>query len=272
MEYFPLLGFIFTVLVLLNHFLHHFWSRRGFVQLNPKFFVGNIGELFRLKNSIAEIYGELYERSKMHKLVGIYFFYRPALLVNDTALIQNILVKDFHHFCDHGLYVDLDYDPLSGHLFSLRGDKWRNLRAKLSPLFAPSKLKVMFPTFLDCATNLQTHVENRVKSGKDVIEVRDLLARYVTDIIASVAFGYNNDSINDPDNVFRLIGAKVFEPSLKSGLRALVTFLIPQMNKFVGIKVADQDVEDFMFAMVKQTIEHREKNCQERNDFMQVRT
>lgn len=259
-----------TVLVLLNHFLHNFWSRRGFQQLRPKFLVGDIGELFRLKKSIAEIYGRLYEISKEHKLVGLYFFYRPGLMINDPELIQKVLVKDFNHFTDHGLYVDEKHDPLSGHLFSLSGDKWKSLRAKLTPLFSPGKLKMMFPTFLDCAVNLQNYVEQRAKNPNNSIEIRDLLARYTTDIIASVAFGFNNDSINYPENAFRLIGSKVFKPSFKTGIRALMTFIFPHLNKFIGMKVADQEVEDFMFRVVKETIAYREKNDHQRNDFMQV--
>jgi cytochrome P450 family 6 len=167
--------------------------------------------------------------------------------------------------------VDEKRDPLSGHLFSLLDEKWKNLRTKLSPLFSPSKLKMMFPTFLDCAVNLQNHVSKCARSDDNVIEIRDLLARYTTDIIASVAYGFDNDSINNPDNIFRLMGAKVFKPTFGNGLRAMITFLMPKMTKILGIRVADRDVEDFMFAMVKETIAFREKNNRKRNDLMQVR-
>lgn len=270
MEVISCVALIITLSILLNHFLHNFWTRRGVEQLKPKFLVGDIGDLFKLKESIAEIYGKLYENSKKSRFVGIYFTYRPGLLVNDPTLVQNILVKDSSHFIDHGLYVDEVNDPLSGHLFALGGDKWKNLRAKLSPLFSPGKLKMMFPTFLDCATNLQSFVGKQAKDGQ-IIEIRDLFARYTTDVIASVAFGYENDSINDPDNMFRVMGAKVFKPTLKTGLRALMTFLMPQLNKFLGIRIADRDVEEFMFEMVRKTIEYREQNGCQRNDFMQVR-
>lgn len=271
MEAISFVGFLITVIILFNHFLHHHWSRRGFAQLSPKFLVGDIGDLFRLKKSIAEIYGELYTRSKSFKLVGLYFLYRPALLINDTSLIQNILVKDFPHFMNHGLYVDEKRDPLSGHLFSLHDDKWKSLRAKISPLFSPSKLKLMFPTFLDCAVNLQSHVDLCARGENNTIEIRDLFARYTTDIIASVAYGFDNDSINNPDNIFRKMGARVFKPCLSTGLRALTTFLMPKLTKILGIRTADREVEDFMFAMVTETIAFREKHNQQRNDFMQVK-
>jgi cytochrome P450 family 6 len=270
MEIVPFVGFLVTVLILLNHFFHHYWSRRGFVQLKPKFFVGDIGKLFLLNKSIAEIYGEIYEKTKNESIVGLYFLYRPALMVNDTKLIQNILVKDFPYFTNHGLYMDEVRDPLSGHLFSLRDEKWKNLRSKISPLFSTAKLKLMFPTFIDCAANLQNHVEKCAKSDYNIIGIRDLLARYTTDIIASVAYGCDNDSINDPENIFRKMGAKVFEPNLKTGIRALTVFLTPMLASFFGIRSVDKDVEDFMFEMVKETIAYREKHNRRRNDFMQV--
>lgn len=272
MEVIAFVGFVITVLILSNHFLHHYWSRRGFSQLSPTFFIGDIGDLLRLKKSIAEIYGEIYAKSKKVSIVGLYFLYRPALLVNDISLIQNVLVKDFHHFTNHGLYIDELRDPLSGHLFSLRDEKWKNLRAKISPLFSQVKLKLMFPTFLDCAINLQNHVEKCAHSGNNVIEIRDLLARYSTDIIASIAFGSDNDSINNLDNDFRKMGAKVFKPSLKTGIRALTVFLTPKLASFFQVRSVDRDVEAFMFAMVTETIAFRERHNRPRNDFMQVKS
>lgn len=254
------------IIVVIDRYLHNYWIRNGFVQLKAHFFIGSIGELFKFKKSIAEIFGEFYEKNKSEKIVGIYFFHRPALLINSTRLIQKILISDSKFFINHGLYIDEKYDPLSGHLFALKGEKWKNLRKKVSPLFSPVKLKMLFPTFLVCATNLQ---KNMAKNG-GVIEIRDLMGRYTTDIIASVAFGYDCDSINDSYNIFRKMGAKVFKPTMKSGLRALVTFFLPQLNHFLKVRVADQDVEDFMFKMVRDTLNLRERGELKRNDFMQI--
>lgn len=37
-------------------------------------------------------------------------------------------MKDFSHFCDRAVHVDEKLDPLSGHLFALKGEKWKHLR------------------------------------------------------------------------------------------------------------------------------------------------
>ena len=44
-------------------------------------------------------------------------------------MIKNVTIKDFNHFVDRGMYVNEEDDPLSGHLFSIAGDKWRILRS-----------------------------------------------------------------------------------------------------------------------------------------------
>lgn len=254
-------------LIGLNRYLLNYWRRCGFKQVKSSFLVGSIGDVCTLKRSIAEVFGDFYHENKFSKVVGVYLSYRPALLITDIEIIKKMLIKDSSNFINHGLYINEKYDPLSGHIFALKGDKWRNIRSKVSPLFSSVKLKIMFPTFMDCATNLADYLKDR---SSDPIEIRDIMARYTTDIIASVAFGYNCDSINDHDNVFRKMGAKVFKPTPKTALRALVTFFLPKINEFLGIRVADADVEEFMFSMVKYSMELRESGKLVRNDFMQV--
>lgn len=111
MELISYIACLVTVLILLNDYLHNYWKRRKFVQIKPRFLVGNLGDLFLLKKSIAEVYADLYARSKHHKVCGIYFTYRPGLLINDPKLVQKILVKDFHHFSHHGTESDSWKNP-----------------------------------------------------------------------------------------------------------------------------------------------------------------
>lgn len=62
------------------------------------------------------------------------------LLIKDTNLVRNVLIRDFHHFADRGIYYDEKNDPLSAHLFALDKEKWKNLRQKISPAFTPGTL------------------------------------------------------------------------------------------------------------------------------------
>lgn len=265
-----LLGLAIILVYLLNRHWFSYWSKRGFQQLEPTFLVGNSAPLFMLKTSLGEFFQGVYNKYKDHKIIGVYVAYRPVLVVNDSKLVQDIMIRDFTYFHDRPMPVDEVNDPLSAHLFSIPGQKWRDLRVKLSPTFTSGKLKGMFPIIRDCGQVLQDYLEKNVKSGVDVFEFRDLMARFNTSIISSVAFGIENDCINEPDHIFRRMGAKFFEPSLSNGVRGVFSFLGPKLFHKLKLKIVANDIEEFMFSIVKQTVELREQKNISRNDFMQL--
>lgn len=267
-------GVLFVIAIALAYFLDKyfssFWSRRGIKQVSPSFLIGSAGPLLTAKCSMGQYLAELYNKHKQHKLLGIYMFYRPVLVIIDPKLVQDILVKDFSSFHDRPMSVDEKNDPLSSHLFNVPGQKWRDLRVKLTPTFTSGKLKGMFSIIKDCGNVLEDYLLKNVEKGDDVFEFRDLMARFNTNIISSVAFGIDNDCINEPNHIFRQMGAKFFEPNLRNGIRAFFVFFCKELFHKLGMKTVDDDVKEFIYSIVKQTVAHREKNNSERNDFMQL--
>lgn len=270
MELLLIVAFVVVILYLVNIYFYSFWTKRNVTQLTPKFLFGDALDLLTMKESISKYFDKIYIAHKNNRGIGIYFFFRPVFMPVDPELVQDIMVRDFTSFHDRPLPVDEVNDPLSGHLFSLAGQKWRNLRVKLSPTFTSGKLKGMFPVIRDCGNVLDEYLVRNVKEGNDVMEFRDLLARYSTNIISSVAFGIENDCINDPDHVFRKMGAKVFETGFTNGIRNAMSFLAPNWFYKLGLRTVDAGVEDFIFSIVKQTVDLREKTNFTRNDFMQL--
>ena len=127
----------------------------------------------------------------------------------------------------------------------------------------------MFPIIKNCSLCLEKYLIEKVAEGDNVHDVRDLMARYSIDIIASVGFGIENDCINDASNIFRKIGIQIFEPNFKNGFRKMIQLLMPKMFYKLGQRAAGADVEEFISSIVKQTVEFREQNNFSRNDFMQ---
>ena len=266
---FYLITFIGIFIILLNNHVFSYWKRRGFVQLQPKFFFGDVKDIVTLKKHISKGIDDLYLRSKHHAVVGIYLMYKKVILVNDPELMHNILTKDFEYFTDRGLFVDDVHDPLSGNLFSLAGEKWKIIRAKILPMFSAMKLKEMFPIVKETGFKLQKFIENSMKNDDgDLIEIRDLIARFTTDYVASVGYGIENDSINEPHNKFREIGRKLM--SFKSSFRFVFAFVTPTLNRFLRIKFVSAEIEKFMVSIVNQTLEHRQTNGINRKDFIQL--
>ena len=103
-------------------------------------------------------------------------FHRPLLMINDPDLIRIILVKEFNKFTDRGLYHNEKVDPLTGNLFFLGGERWRYLRAKLSPTFTSGKLKQMFPLMKEVGDEL-IKVTNEMMKKDNEIDLKALVAR-----------------------------------------------------------------------------------------------
>lgn len=60
----------------------------------------------------------------------------------------------------------------------------------------------MFETVAATANNLVETIGDLVDS-KEVINSKDVFARFTTDIIASVAFGLESNSLKNPESIFR---------------------------------------------------------------------
>jgi len=266
---------ILTILILsifvINQHFFSYWSNRNVPHKDPTFFFGDLAGMLSLKKGIGEYFSQIYENHKSKKIFGLYFSYRPTLLICDPVLIQDILIKDFTSFHDRGFPINEKVDPLGGHLFVLSGQRWRDLRVKLTPTFTPGKLKGMYPTIYNCAHVLQEYIKNGVQNGNDIFDIHDLMGRFTTNVISSVAFGIENDCINDPEDVFRKMGVKFLQPTLKIMILNILTVFVPKLLTLLKIKRVPHDIEEFFISVVQQTIEQRERNQDfERKDFMQL--
>lgn len=260
---------MWTILYLYVKRQYTYWDRKGFKTLpEVSYLFGLFTNSILQKEYFGELFARLYKTTN-EPFIGAYSILRPMLLIRDPELIRSILIKDFSNFTDRGVHCNEDYDPLSVNLVGLPGQKWRNLREKLSPTFTLGKLKAMFSTLVDCGTDLQNYLEKLAKN-KELLDVREVSACHQTNVIASVAFGIEVDTVNDPNNDFRKYGRMVLELSGWNAIRFAMNFIAPKLMSVFRIKCLDQSVEDFIKSMVKQTLEYREKNNVYRKDFFQL--
>ena len=212
---------------------------------------------------------EFYKKFEGKKYGGIFAFTKPVFIFRDPDIIKNVLVKDFLSFHDHGLFIGEEIEPLTGHLFLLRGSRCRNLRVKLSPTFTSGKMKMMFQILVDCGHELGSILE-KCASNEEVIEIKDILARYSTDIIASAAFGIQCNCLKNPEAEFRQWGRKIFAPSFRNAITGFFSQLFPKVLSVLRLAPIDPKVSKYFRKMVQDTVNYREKNSITRNDFMQL--
>ena len=111
------------------------------------------------------------------RFFGTYAFYRPFLVIRDPDLIKCVLTKNFPDFHDRGLYFNEEVDPLAAHLFFLPGERWKKLRAKLSPTFTSGKMKQMFSIIKNCGDIYAEAVEIFAKRSM-TIDIAEITNRY----------------------------------------------------------------------------------------------
>lgn len=181
-----------------------------------------------------------------------------------------ILIKDFNNFTDRGLYSGSYTNPLNNNIFFSRGERWRTMRQKLSPTFTANKLKYMNDQVKECSDNLLATINKTViEESTSQIEIREMMAKYSTDVIGTCAFGLKLDAINDPDSEFRKHGKTVFQPSLRSKIRMMLIFMQPSLLNFFRIRHYSQNTIAFFQNSFQQTIEYRKKHNIDRKDFVQ---
>lgn len=100
--------------------------------------------------------------------------------------------------------------------------------------------------------------------------MRDLTAKFTTDVIGTCAFGIECNSLRDTQSEFRRMGCAVLNSSASLALAKLVRVFFPKVFRALKLRTFPAEVQQFFMGVVKQTIAHRNANHVRRNDFIQL--
>lgn len=158
-------------------------------------------------------------------------------------------------------------------LFMLKGEKWRDMRATLSPAFTGSKMRQMFELVVENSSDMIDHFKQKAKSTKNGVDVemKDLFSRYTNDVIASAAFGCKVNSFRDEENEFYLNGKKILNfNSPKAALKLICLRVLPGLMKMMDINLTDSALTRFFRKMVMNNISTRETEGIFRPDMINI--
>lgn len=247
-----------------------YWQRKGLPSTKPSIPYGDLKDMFIQRRQIGEIFADIYTKAKAkgYRHIGGYILARPVYVTIDPEIAKSIMVKDFSYFVDRRSYYNEKDDPLSAHLFSIEGEKWKNLRQKFTPTFTTGQLKHMFSTLADCGKNLEDYLEQHMD---EPLNSKEILGRFTTDIIASCAFGIQCNTLQTPNSDFRKYGKLIFEQSPAAALNILIITMLPaNFLRCIGYKLLRTDVSSFFMKIVEEIVHYRETNNVRRKDFMDL--
>ncbi|KAI7815403.1 cytochrome p450 [Rhyzopertha dominica] len=240
-----------------------YWKEKGIAHLEHAWpILGNIGlDMMLIRKPFYDVVIDNYNKFPEERYYGMLQFSRPALVIRDLDLIKQIGVKDFDSFTDHMGLIPVEADPLmGGNLFGMRGQKWRDMRATLSPAFTSSKMRGMFTFMSECAKDFANYFLEEAKGKVMEVDMKDLFTRYTNDVIATSSLGIRCDSLRERESSFYRMGKKLTTfNSLTTGIKMMVATVLPKLLTLTKTGFIAKDCADYFRTIILETIDKRTK-------------
>lgn len=167
-----------------------------------------------------------------------------------------------------------DLDKLFGKtLFGMHGQKWKDMRATLSPMFTSSKMKLTYGLLSNHAQDFVTHFERKAGSdGKNDIDVLEIFARFTADGIATAALGFEGDCVkNENSFVYKIVKNILHDfGGTVSGLKVILGSTFPKIYKALNLQLTSKSTIDFFKRVVIDVMDERDRTNVTRPDVIQL--
>lgn len=253
-------------------FLKHLnvFKRHGIPHATPMPFIGNMGSSLLRLQSVADFVKMTYNMNAEAKYVGMYDMTNPLVMIRDLELLKLITLKHFDMFMDHRMFVDENQDKLfSKNLFALRGERWRQIRAVLTPAFTSSKMRAMYKLMSECGADFGNYLME-MPPDRRTMELKNMFTRYTNDVIATCAFGVSVDSMRNPNNKFYVYGKEATNFNAIMFLKFFIFRSLPWLARILGLQFFRKKVVDFFRDIILTTIKTRDEMGIVRPDMLQL--
>lgn len=244
-----------------------YWKNRGVPYEPPLPFFGNFLNIALGNVSPGEHLSNLYEKFDA-PYFGLYALTKPVLVLKDPELIKRILIKDFRTFSDRMFVANEKIDPIFANtLLVIKNPLWKTLRSKLSPFFTSGKLKMMFSLIKECGDDMDRYV---VKNLDKSLELKEMCAKFTTNVIATCAFGIQANCFEREDSEFRVAGRRIFDTKGINSFKRMCYIFAHTIVELFKFRFIDGSSAKFLGNILWQTIKEREEKQIFRNDLVEI--
>ncbi|CAB4478294.1 cytochrome P450 [Rhizophagus irregularis] len=126
-------------------------------------------------------------------------FNKPSLFIADPKIIQEIILNKNYDFIKP---YNTSAIAIAGKglLFS-EGEDHKRQRKMMSPAFTHNNIKEMIPTFIRITSTLKGLIEDEINQGKSNINFTPYISKTTLDIIGSVGFNYEFNSLTSSNEL-----------------------------------------------------------------------
>lgn len=235
---------------------------------------GSTGDMLQKKIAFSDFIVEAYNCFPGTKVFGLVDTTTPVYVIRDLELIKQLTTKDFDYFMDRrpmfGRAEQNDNTEVlcTKTIASLAGDRWRNMRATLSPAFTGSKMRAMFILVVEYCKEMASFYSQQ--DGQEY-EWKEEFGRIANDIIATSAFGLSVNSLRNKDNEFYLMGKQMLDfGRAKIALKVLGYRLAPGLMKMLSVDILDSKPKRYFAEIIKEAVKTRDAHGIVRPDMIHL--
>ncbi|CAG9789582.1 unnamed protein product [Diatraea saccharalis] len=258
-----ILVFTSLIIVLLYVLLKRnkqYWRKLNIVGPKPHLLFGNYKDVILRHITHFEFHEEVYKAYPKEKVVGLYRFNTPVLLLRDLDIIQHVFIRGFDSFINRGF--EFGDNDLNMNLAGSADDTWRMLRTRFSPIFTSGKLKNMVYLMERCGDKMLKELDSQKLSSMD-LNVQEIALRYTSGAISACAFGIDMDK---PDEKLLKLEKMLF----KNYFALELFYICPNLLKKLGFNAVPKFISDYFHDLVKLVKTQRNNKPSGRKDFMDL--
>lgn len=244
---------------------HRYWQSRKIPGPDPTLFIGNT---YAGSRGVGWHELELADVKKYGRVFGVYQGMTPVLVVSDPAILQTLLVRDFHSFPNR----QSSYHRIQRQsLLAVNGKRWKDMRMIMSPTFTSGKMKAMHLLIKQSVSDLMEYISSELESGSAEFENKELFGDLTLGVIARCAFATETNAHQkrgeNPviENVMKFVRFSKF--------RLFLFGVMPDVIKeAIGFSTANPEALDFLVQFSQSIVEQRKemKSSKHHVDLLQL--
>uniref|UniRef100_U5EWR7 Putative cytochrome n=1 Tax=Corethrella appendiculata TaxID=1370023 RepID=U5EWR7_9DIPT len=244
---FILLPLLITLCYLYFYAKFSFWRDFEVPYCVPRFLVPKYAD-------IQSAYNEAKREETV--IAGTFRVTRPIVIAVHLDVVNQILVKDFQNFQSRSYHQYSNSEALSL-LHQAGGDKWQNLRSRLSSILSSEKMKIIVPTIFHTGDGFNKQLSTLVGERGKIIDITNITKRLTVDIIGDCLFGSKDEFKNEFNKMVIKYSLPEKEIIGSGGYLSRVTML-------------KENIAKKFTKLVNETINYKESctNSHNGNDFM----
>uniref|UniRef100_A0A0K8VSA3 Putative cytochrome P450 309a1 n=1 Tax=Bactrocera latifrons TaxID=174628 RepID=A0A0K8VSA3_BACLA len=249
------------------------FKKLGITGPEPKIWLGNLTG----KQHIAYDYDDIYNKyKKKHQIVGIFVSREPQFLILDPKLAHEVLVTNFKSFRDNlgsKFLYDREEDTVAAlNPFFNVGEEWKTKRSDVMSGLTQHKLSLAYPIWKTCTQKLGKLLNTETVKGSSIIETKNLLLRYTSNIMGEFLWGIETKTLENLDepNPYLEVSQRNMLQVFKGFLSYYKCLNFPWYRRFDSHRIFTTESDQLFSQFTKDAYALRERDASKKNqaDFL----